>query len=252
MRLADLRGIVLTRMPEHFYRKPGAVLASSASTLTPAHAYIMGINPGGDPRRITTPIIDLLAPIDGTSAYTHDCWQPNCDDPEKCSHIGPNGAVLSDSLVKHQKNMIALAEALGATPSTILSANAIFGRSSRIGRLRDESGHSIKEWWEVCWPVHQEMLSIVRPKIIVTLGYGVASSAFGLLHAQAGRPTWRPFDDEGPRGGWIFEACLSLPAKGTLETSVIGVPHPSYHAPSPKLLKMLREIARATSAPEAS
>lgn len=243
MTLVELRELIRSTLPEHLYSKPGAVLASGVSTLAPGHAYVMGINPGGNPKETTVPIIDLLAPPDDTSSYTHDCWQPKCEGPPRCDHLDSAGTVKSSALVKHQKNMIALAKSLGGTPATLFSANAIFGRSTRFSTLKVETGHTKQEWWDACWPVHKKFLSIVRPKMIVTLGYGAASSAFGLVHAKAGSPPWRPFSDEGGRGGWIFKARLPLDDGDSFETSVIGVPHPSYYAPGPILSEMLREFA---------
>ncbi|WP_162888223.1 hypothetical protein [Sphingomonas mesophila] len=231
-------------MPEDLYRKPGAVLLSGINTLRPAQVYIMGLNPGGDPATIPAPLIDFIAPPNGTSAYTHECWQPRCEEQQPCSHLSANGLTRVDCLVRHQRNMVALAATLGETPATLFSANAVFARSTSKATLKAQTGFGMWEWWNACWPIHQHFLSIVRPRLIITLGYGESSSAFGLLRAQANSPTPTQFVDEGRRGGWCFEAKLPT-ADGVLQTSVVGVPHPSYFAPGPKLSQRLAEFVRA-------
>lgn len=235
----EIEAIVREKMSPEFYLKPGAVLYGPASTLVPGSAYIMGLNPGGDPERISSPIIDCISTPDGTSGYTHECWHSGCS--EHCSHIGPDGRTIEAALVRHQRNVIALMSALGGSPTTIFSANAIFGRSTSLRMLKKETGHASNEWWDACWPVHERFLNIIRPKVIITLGYGENSSAFGLLRRTADFPSYRRFSDEGRRGGWAFEARFKLTGN-TLEATVVGVPHPSYFAPGLLLSERLREL----------
>lgn len=236
--------IIQSALPEELYKKPGAVLSSGVSTLTDGSVYIMGLNPGGDPSKITEPIVRLIAPADGTSAYTHDCWQPKCIEPQPCRHLDSSGATRPEYLVRHQRNMIALAAALGATPSTLFSANAVFARSTRKATLYDQTGLSLEDWWDHCWPVHQQFLAIVRPRLILTLGYGEKSSAFGLLRSRCGYPTAAPLVEEGRKSGWWFAAALPLLDGTVLRAIVAGAPHPSYFAPGPLLTAKLVDLAR--------
>lgn len=240
----DIAEIIRSTLSEDLRNKPGAVLSSGANTLIKARVYVMGLNPGGDPSKITDPIVHLIAPANGTSAYTHDCWQPKCTEPQPCSHLDPSGATRPEYLVRHQRNMIALAAALDATPETLFSANAVFARSTRKATLYDQTGLSLEDWWDHCWPVHQQFLAIVRPRLIVTLGYGETSSAFGLLRGKCGYPTAAPLVDEGRRSGWWFAADLRLLDGTVLQTVVAGAPHPSYFAPGPLLTAKLAGLAR--------
>jgi hypothetical protein len=235
----QIRTILRAGMSPEFYSKSGAVLYGPASTLSGGSAYVMGLNPGGDPATIAAPIVDCVCAPDGTSAYTHECWRNGCG--ERCEHIGPDGRTIESALVRHQRNILALTKALGGTPTTVASVNAIFGRSKSLRTLRQETGHTVNEWWNACWPIHASFLAIVRPKVIVTLGYGENSSAFGLLRREAGHPSHRRFSDEGRRSGWAFNARFKLGAD-ELETAVIGVPHPSYFAAGPVLSEKLREL----------
>jgi hypothetical protein len=244
MTAVELDAIVRSCMPAEFYMRPGTVLYSSLSSVRPFHAYVMGLNPGGDPAVETKPLVETLAAPNGQSFYTHDCWQKYCPGGGSCAHLDESGAVLPDALRSHQQVVVDLADVLGTTPAMLPSANAIFGRSREIAKLKEESGHSLAEWWAACWPVHQRLLAIVRPRVIVTLGKGNRNSAFALLNANCGYPPWRTFSDEGVHGGKAFEACgLDLGEGERLDATVIGIPHPSWYAPGPLLREMIRECA---------
>ncbi len=239
---SEIAELIRSNMAEEFYSKPGAVLYSPASSLRPGKIFIMGLNPGGNPVHIPNPMIDVNAP--DQSVYTHDCWQPDCEGPKHCSHVDANGKVQEKYLVKHQRNMIALADTLGIMPSEIFSANAIFARSTSKDELRAQTGLGMWEWWEICWSVHQHFLAIVRPKIIVTLGYGENSSAFGLLRSKAGSPAKSFLIENGPRSGPNFEARFDLGESDDLNTRVIGIPHPSWYGPGEVLSKELSGLVR--------
>lgn len=240
----NVADIVRSNLSEELQNKPGAVLSTGADTLKKGRVYIMGFNPGGDPETIAEPIVRLIAPADGTSAYTHDCWQPKCTEPQPCSHLDARGATRPECLVRHQRNMIALTGALGATPATIFSANAVFARSTRVATLFDQTGFNLYDWWNACWPVHQRFLAVVRPQLIVTLGYGENSSAFGLLRGKCSYPKVAPLVNDGRRSGRWFAASIPLLDGTSLETIVAGAPHPSYFAPGPLLTDRLAELSR--------
>ena len=237
----ELAAIVDAKLDPAIRAKPGAVLLSGPATIAPGTFYIMGINPGGDPTKLTASIEQNLAPADGASAYTDECWNKQCGDDPACEHMA-NGVVRPDAWVRHQRNMIALAEMLGhETPATLPSANAIFGRSTRLATLKEQTGINAWTWWQGCWPVHQALLEIVRPAAIITLGYGMNTSAFGFLAALAKPAAIKRMGDQNRRGGKTFTCGLDL-GSSILETRVIGVPHPSYYAPGHLLADKLREL----------
>lgn len=240
----ELDTIVRSCVAAEFYMRPGTVLYSSLASVRPFHVYVMGLNPGGDPAAETRPLIGTLAAPDGQSFYTHDCWQKHCPGGGSCAHVDESGAVFPDALRLHQRVVVDLAELVGTTPPMLPSANAIFGRSTEIAKLKDETGHSLTEWSAACWPVHQRLLAVVRPRVIVTLGKGDSNSAFALLNATCGCPPSRTFSDEGVHGGKAFEARgLDLGGEDRLDATVIGIPHPSWYAPGPVLREMIRECA---------
>jgi len=245
---ANIRELVRANLTKAMYCQSGAVLLGGIRTLKPGAWYIIGLNPAGDPKTITRPIIDSIAQPGELSCYTHECWQPKCKDEWPCLHA-EGGRTQERYLRPHQRRMIALTrEALGLEPAQIFATNAIFARSARISQLKSETTYSLVDWWRHCWPVHQHFLSVVRPKTIISLGHGGNSSAFGLLHAEAGHPPWRKIGDDNRRGGWIYNASLRLAPNDVLETSVIGIPHPSYHALGPILMHQLWEVANLPTA----
>ena len=215
-------------------------MLAGTETLRPGPAYIMGLNPGGDPHApgYEKSIFDSIQERHEFSCYTDECWQRKCvEQTGLCAHL-MSGKVLPEFLVKHQRNMVAVSAALGERPCDIFSANAVFGRSTSRATLLDQTGLSLEQWWEHCWPVHQEFLAIVQPRVVLTLGYGMNSSAFGLLNSKASGPPSKRIGDDNRRGGWTFPARLPL-RTGELVTIVIGIPHPSYMRIGPKLSEAL-------------
>lgn len=240
----QIRHIIEQAMPAEMYRKSGAVMLSGTDTLRPGIAYIMGLNPGGDPaaRGHQRSILESVHERSDYSCYTNECWQPRCPGPDgACEHF-KDGKPKPEFLVKHQRNAIAIADALGIGIARIFSANAVFARSTSKATLREQTGYSLDQWWSACWPVHQHFLAIVRPRMVITLGYGETSSAFGLIRNKAGCPQFRRIGDENRRGGWAFDASLEV-TDGYLETTVVGVPHPSYMAVGPLLAGGLHALS---------
>ena len=240
---AELRDRIRATMPEDMHERPGCVLLSGIRTIRPGDFYVMGFNPGGDPGAIPSPITELIAMPTGRSAYTDQCWRAGC--PEfNCDHFDAEGRIAERDLVIHQRRMMALLrDTLGVQPAEVPVTNAIFARSASAAELKAQTGHSRAEWWGACWPIHQHLLSEVRPRAIISLGFGATTSAFGLLHARAGRPAWQVVGEEGSTGGWAFDAALPLLDGDILHTRIIGIPHPSWYAPGPLLMTELRAIA---------
>lgn len=226
------------------YNKSGAVLLSGVDTFRPGSAYIMGLNPGGDPkaRGHERSIIDSIEDRRQFSCYLSDCWQPYCEGPEgHCDHV-QDGKVKAEFLVRHQRNAIAIADALSQNITDIFSANAVFARSTGKATLHAQTGYSLGEWWAVCWQVHRHFLTQIRPQVIISLGYGTGSSAFGLLWQQLGKPPWRRIGDQGRRGGWAFDAVIPLDDGSSIHLQIVGVPHPSYMAIGPQLQQALGKL----------
>lgn len=146
--------------------------------------------------------------------------------------------------MKHQRHMHQIADTLETPLIELVSCNAIFAKSESLADLKTRTDLSAKEWWASCWPVHQYLLSKIKPRAIITLGYGERTSAFGLLRREAGYRPVRKFGDDGAGGGRTFDAELPLGGGDSITVSVVGVPHPSWHAPGPILKHQLWELGR--------
>lgn len=242
----ELRNVVQSHLLEPMLRKPGAVLSTPVSNVKLAPVYVMGLNPGGSPADNSTAIIDNIAPPEGQSYYTHECWNKHCCEPQPCSHLD-NGMIRPSARVNHQRNLQLIAEALGTPLIELISCNAIFAKSENLAKLKAQTGFSLTEWWRRCWPVHQFLLQKIRPRAIITLGYGERTSALGLLRREAGYMPVRKFGDDDVNGGRIFDGRLPVGDGVILQVSIVGVPHPSWYKPGPILQHQLWEVARGIS-----
>lgn len=224
-------------------RASGSVLYTPLSAVKPGPIYLMGMNPGGDPSAIPCAIIDSVAPLEGISGYTHECWRKNCKEAQPCSHLA-DGKVRPEYRVKHQTFIERVAEAIDIPLLEIPACNAVFARSESVSRFVEQTGYRFSDWWRACWPVHQHLLSIVRPRVIITLGCGEATSPFGLLRTEAGAVSPRQVGEVGKRGGRIFDGKLPIGIGVELPVSVVGIPHPSWYECGPLLKHQLWELVR--------
>lgn len=229
--LAELRCVVAGSLPADMAALPGAVLMSPLSVVRPCPVYLMGLNPGGNPAKVTRSITDAVPPREGASSYTHECWNPFCG--LHCEHLRDDG-LLPEHLVDHQTRVGDLARLLGYSgPADMPSANLVFARSEDWAQLKASTGWESGVWANACWPVHQHLLGIVRPRVIISLGYGLETSPLGFIKWMMPRAMseLRDIRDGTRRWGRVAECRIDTPT-GPLATTVVGIPHPSRH-PSP-------------------
>ncbi|MDA8516772.1 hypothetical protein [Citrobacter sp. Igbk 16] len=187
--------------------RSGSILYSAGSTLKSGDVYLMGFNPGGnddDPACKYPTISEMIDALTErtTNAYLDEGWTSKGDK-----------APL-------QKRVTWLLNALGYQPREVCSSNLIFLRS------RDAAGVEYRIA-DDCWPIHEEILGIVQPKLI--LAYGNSDrSAYGYLcnKFHAGGQ-----DESIPsgHGSWVvrsFDAVIN-----GQNTCVVGLPHLSRYNP---------------------
>lgn len=226
----DVRAELLARvsaLPPEVRDRSGAVLYSGWSSLRPGPLYIMGLNPGGDPtaepHRSKSMLHDLEQLPNLFSSYADVRW---------------DGARTAGSTA-HQKRVSSLACAAGLDVRDVVAANAIFTRTSRAGELIDP----VRAWATHFWPIHQWMLSIVRPDIIVCLGNGLGLSSWTLLRAQALVSHEHPSPNY--RMGRFADVVLPF-ADGTEHAVLlIGAPHPSRFPVPTAALDCVRAVRRS-------
>ena len=220
----------------------GAVFLSGKSSLTPGELYVMGFNPGGDPKRGLSieqqfADFDLFKDFDRFSSFEDECWYSSCDgqvrqhflDGERQCSRSPcrKGQRRDQLMIKEVVGLLAPMLGIKADLKSIFATNAIFVTSSTVAALENRI-----ELWRKCWPIHQYLLSIVRPKAILCLGYqdGYAESAFGLLSRESNAVAVSGASRSGPRNRSYaliryFRASLPMEESDPLNCIVIGVPH---------------------------
>ena len=228
-----LREALISAVEKHLgehAKRSGAVLYNGWSTLRRGNVYLMGFNPGGDPATIPQTVIQSLREMkDEYCSYTDEEWS---GENRKYSNRGH----------PHQRRVQTLVEVMGCDIRHVFAANAIFVRS----RSKDDLADAIRLWHK-CWSVHQLLLSIVQPAVVLCLGNNDRRSAFKLLHAQFDPTPDVKFcaTDRSYVHGKYFSGTVNLGEKATvpvLECTVVGVPHPTWFPVSKALQDFLGSL----------
>ena len=142
-----------------------------------------------------------------------------------------------------QRRIIWLTTALGFDPRLVAASNLVFVRS------RDAESSRSLEYADVCWPIHEEILKIIRPQMI--LGYGNSAGSpysfllrkFGVRTQkwhEAGHGTWKGRAPRVPGAFWV-----------------VGLPHLSRydvtaHSDVTRWIKSLRDGQAPSSEDESN
>lgn len=211
---------------------PGEVFSSGSSAVTPGDLYIAGLNPGSGNayRSIRSHVEDWS--LEHYSAYVDQCWNERCWN-EDCYGIQEKSACScvrgSSAHQKAVQQMIRRAGP-GLDPRCVFATNAVFVKSSSAESFSGETGCKLLDAFETCWPVHQFLLSIVRPKVILSLGYSEGASAFSLFGKKAVRSGEAgSFSVPGRKyASFKWKRMSFVVEDQEFECSVVGVRHPSY------------------------
>lgn len=196
----------------------GNVLYSGASTLRAGAVYILGLNPGGDPNQLRWQtirrVLDEL-PSKSENEYLDVSWQ---------------GREAGESLL--QRRVRALADMLGVELRDVCASNLIFMRS------KDANDCGYPDLADACWPVHQAILDIVRPRLVVCFGNS-GRSPYAFLRREFGDPEETTF----PSGHGEWQCRIFRSSSGP---TVAGLPHLSYYAIDrhPEVGRRLRRLLR--------
>ncbi len=178
--------------------EPGCVLYSGITTLKKGDLYILGLNPRGSKARETLSDSLEQLPSRGENAYD-----------SRWKNYQPGNAPI-------QRRLRWLLEQLGYDLRAACASNLIFTSS------QDGASSGYPELADVCWPVHERILELVRPRLILTFGNG-------------GKSPYRYLRDKWPKdrtaekcfpaghGGW---QCRAFHAKVCTQAALIlGLPH---------------------------
>lgn len=186
---------------------PGKILYSSHETLCQGDVYLLGYNPGGsEGPSISDSISNMLSQFE--NAYFDEDWSNGAGDYKK------GEAPL-------QKRVDLLITALGYDLKAVCASNLIFAQSINVKGVSSALA-------DVCWPVHEAIISIVKPKVFLVFGNG-NPSPFSYLHnkfqgeieyVESGHDDWQIKTFKANIDGrWV---------------RIIGFPHFSYYSPKNK------------------
>jgi hypothetical protein len=200
--------------------KPGVLLYSSHETLRPGEVYFLGFNPGGDdPTPLQTSVPHMLSQTD--NAYLDHRW-------------APGGKLHPAGKAPMQMRTVHALEHLGAGPRDVCSSNLIFVRSGNATGVEPYMA-------DRCWPVHQAMLDIVQPRVIVSCGNS-GRSAYAYLKGRFG--SQESSAPSGHGGYWLKHFDTVIDGR---QCRVLGLPHLSWYKPQgrPEFIEWVREVAQS-------
>jgi hypothetical protein len=187
--------------------EPGGILYSSHETLKPGDVYLLGFNPAGSNG---APLIDSINEMLSFSdnSYLDECWSNG------------NGTWSAGEAFL-QKQVQWLLSELGLNTSEVCASNLIFLQS----RSAIDISYSLAKR---CWPVHQAILGVVQPKLIIAFGNS-NQSPYGYLKAMfEGEEESMP----SGHGNWRVKG-FHCQIDGR-SVYVAGLPHLSRYTPEGK------------------
>ena len=127
-----------------------------------------------------------------------------------------------------QKNFSALFCAPEEDSHAVCASNLIFKRS------RDEKDSGYPELAKFCWPVHETILQIVRPRAIITFG---VTKTFQFVADQFGGGSIQYLKADYGNWSWGYLVKDGAPV-------LIGLPHLSFYPlyNRPEVLKTIRSL----------
>lgn len=189
--------------------KSGGILYTSHENLKPGPVYLLGFNPGGDGGP------SLRANIEEMLDYTENSYSDEeYENRAGASHAGE--AIL-------QKRVRRLLTSIGLETGEVCASNLIFVQS------RDANGIEFR-LAEQCWPVHQAILDLVRPKLIIAFGNGEQKSTYAYLRNLLEGEEDHPSPKAAGHGNWSLKGWKTRWRGQPMY--VAGIPHMSRYDPA--------------------
>jgi hypothetical protein len=179
----------------------GKILYSSVDTLKPGRVYLLGHNPGGSPLTKASQTIRLCLdalPQKVTNDYFDESWKNR-----------PVGTSFLQLRVKW------LLQQLGLNPREVAASNLIFPRSVAVAESQ------FAKLSEICWPVHERILDIVTPALVIVFGNS-GQSPYAFM-----RRRFNPSSETAVPSGHGTWTCRTFRVTGRFR--VVGLPHLSRY-----------------------
>lgn len=191
--------------------KKGGILYSSQETLKPGPVYLLGYNPGGDPEQnLTGPTLGMCA----------DALLTRTENEYLCGKWinGRDGQPAAGQALL-QRRVNALLKAIGLNTADVCASNLIFQQSKNIREISPDKANA-------CWKVHEAIIEIIQPRLIIAIGNGYPS-AYSYLRDRL-KPSENTEDtDYAQHGNWKRKGFQTL-IHGR-NTYIAGIPHLSYY-----------------------
>ncbi|PKM16125.1 MAG: hypothetical protein CVV12_05080 [Gammaproteobacteria bacterium HGW-Gammaproteobacteria-2] len=192
--------------------KSGSILYSAAATLKPGRIYLLGLNPGGDEGLPLESAIDEL-PGKTSNAYIDEAWEQR-----GCSYK-EGQAPLQDRV----RWLVEVSPLAGKLEETCAS-NLIFRQT------HDAGGLEFQKEGDRYWPIHEKILEIVNPSVIICFGNSARSPyAFLRDKLQAAERESVP----AGHGNWRLRSAEVRLSNGK-RSCLLGIPHMSRYKPNGK------------------
>jgi len=205
-----------------YLNQSGAILYSSHETLKKGDVYLLGYNPAGEKSEDTERF--LSAGIDRMLTYAGNEYLD-----EKWSRAGSESKKGEAPL---QKRIDWVLKQLNFETKEVCASNLIFVS----GKKQKNIDYKLAE---LCWPVHEAILNIVQPKLILVFGNG-APSPYRFLHDK-----WGGQEDDIPAKHALwkvkgFEPPFEIFGR---KVYVVGFPHLSRYSPDgkPEIIKWIKK-----------
>jgi hypothetical protein len=211
---------------------PGEVFSSGIEALSKGDLYIAGLNPGGG---VSYPSLHNHVrdwSWSNYSAFIDQCWKQSCWDADCYGMQRNSNCACTRGTDSHQRavqRMVARAD-LGLDLRKVFATNAVFVKSNSGDSFYEETGLTLKDAFENCWPIHELLLSIVWPRAILSLGYQIGKSAYSFFKTKATQVGKEgSFTVAGRTFPSFRWAQMTFDVRGrTMRCLVVGIRHPSY------------------------
>lgn len=199
----DLPSLALSILGESVNR-PGGFIYSSHETICPGQVYLMGLNPGGaGGEKLADAAVQFVTRT--KNAYLDEKWE------NRTAGYGKGEAPL-------QRRVDGLLNALGYKTVDTFATNLIFMQS------RDETGVTWHDA-DLCWKVHEVLLGMVRPRLIVVFGNSDFSPYSYLRSKFEGDSLTCP----SGHGDWMIKGFHTMINRRNV--FIVGLPHLSRYQP---------------------
>ncbi len=209
----ELQEFIKKTLNSHLNEPGGRILYSSHETLKPGPIYLLGYNPGGVKNEMNKKLADDIDNLlrNSKNAYFDEDWT------NKMGAIELGKATL-------QLRLKRLFDDIHVDLRSVCASNLIFLQSS------DANGIDYK-LSNVFWPVHEKIIEIVKPKIIICFGNSNISP-FEYIRNKYIDSSEKIVRLPAGHGNWSLKG-FNCKISGR-DTYIAGLPHLSRYSPDNK------------------